>query len=90
MKTLKVFITGLVQGIFFRKYIQDEAKKIGVKGYVRNLDDGRVEVVVEGKEDEVKAMLRKCEQGAPHSKVDNVEYSEIKHVGFDSFKILSM
>ena len=40
MKTLRIFISGTVQGVMFRKFIEDEANKIGVRGFVRNTEDG--------------------------------------------------
>ena len=53
-----VFISGLVQGVFFRKKIKIKAEKIGVTGWVKNLSDGRVEAVFEGDEDKVKAIIK--------------------------------
>jgi len=47
MKRVHVFISGKVQGVWFRSYTEAEAKKLGVKGWVRNLPDGRVEAVFE-------------------------------------------
>jgi len=48
MKTIRVFISGNVQGVFFRQFIKDSADKVGVKGYVRNLAGENVEIVAEG------------------------------------------
>ena len=90
MKTVKVFITGNVQGVFFRKFIKDEADKLKLKGFVRNLDDGRVEVVIEGEDSKVNEMLEKCKTGSQHSDVKNAEVEDMNHQGFDSFKVLSL
>lgn len=90
MKTIRMKISGLVQGVFFRKYISDEAKKIGIKGHVRNLDSGEVEVVAEGSPEEVDSMVACCKKGAPHSNVKNVDIQELNHIGFDDFKILEI
>ena len=90
MKTSKIFISGTVQGIFFRKFVEEEAQKLELKGFARNLDDGRVEVVVEGKDENVNELVEKCRQGPPHSQVTNVEAKEIKHQGFSVFRILKM
>ncbi len=90
MKTLKLFISGIVQGVFFRKSIEDKAKELELKGFVRNLDDGRVEVVVEGKDENVNEMVEACKQGLPHSEVKNVTTEEIKHQGFSGFKVLRL
>jgi acylphosphatase len=83
-------INGLVQGVFFRKYISDEAKKLNIKGHVRNLDSGEVEVVAEGSPESVEALILVCKKGAPHSNVKNVDIQEMNHIGFDDFKILDI
>lgn len=88
MKTIRVFISGTVQGVFFRQFIKDNADKIGVKGYVRNLENGKVEVVIEGKDKEVSQMLQICRKGAPYSQVKELEIEELKNQGFKEFKIL--
>ena len=88
MKTTKAVISGTVQGIFFRKFIEEEARKLGLKGFARNLDDGRVEVFVEGRDENVNELVEKCRKGPLHSQVDKVKTEEIKHQGFDEFKIL--
>ena len=90
MKTFKIIISGTVQGVFFRKFIQEKAEKLDLKGFIRNLDDGRVEVIIEGKDENTNLMLDFCKQGPEHANVKEVEYSEMKHQGFDCFKILSM
>lgn len=88
MKTLKIFISGTVQGVFFRTFLKEKADELGLKGFARNLEDGRVEVVVEGRDENVNEMVKSCRQGPPHSDVKNVEIEEVKHQGFDEFKIL--
>ena len=90
MKTLKIIITGTVQGVFFRKFIQEKAEQLGLNGFIRNLDDGNVEVIIEGKDEAVNLMLDFCKQGPDHAEVRGIEHSEMKHQGFDSFKILSL
>ena len=50
MKTLRISITGTVQGVFFRTYIKEKADELKVRGFARNLEDGRVEVIAEGKD----------------------------------------
>lgn len=87
MKTLRVYITGTVQGVLFRKYIEEQANKIGIRGFVRNLNDGRVEVIMEGRDDKVNEMLDILRQGTQHAQVRNVEVEELKHQGFEGFKI---
>ena len=68
-----VYVAGRVQGVFFRWYTRDEAEKLGVKGWVRNLPDGRVEAVFEGEREAVERMIEFCRHGPPAAEVENVE-----------------
>lgn len=88
MKTLRVYITGTVQGVLFRKFIEENANRIGIRGYVRNLDDGRVEVVMEGTDDKIAEMLQICKTGNPHSKIREIEIKELTNQGFQGFSIM--
>ncbi|MDP1729218.1 MAG: acylphosphatase [archaeon] len=90
MKTIRAKISGTVQGVFFRKFIADEAKKIGLKGHIRNLETGEVEVVAEGSPEKVDSIIACCKKGAPHSVVKKVDVQEMNHIGFDDFKILNI
>jgi len=90
MKTVRIKISGLVQGVFFRRYIKEEADKLNLKGHVRNLESGEVEVVCEGKPEDVECMLIVCKKGAPNSNVKGLDTQEMNHIGFDEFKILDI
>ena len=90
MKTTRIKISGLVQEVFFRKYMKVEADKLKLKGHVRNLDDGRVEVIVEGRDEDVDTMKLVCKKGSPHSEVKKIEIQELNHIGFDDFRILNI
>jgi len=90
MKTLKMKIFGTVQGVFFRKFIKDNADELGVRGFVRNLEDGNVEVIVEGEDGKVNELVRRCEEGPGHADIKNVDVEEMRHQGFDSFKVSSL
>lgn len=68
-----VFIKGRVQGVLFRYATRDEANLRGVKGWVRNLSDGRVEAVFEGDKDKVDELIEFCHYGPPAAKVSAVE-----------------
>jgi len=88
MKRVHVFISGRVQGVWFRSYTEAEAKKLGVKGWVRNLPDGRVEAVFEGEDSAVDKMVAWCHKGSPYAKVEKVEVIEEPYKGeFTDFKI---
>ncbi|MGQ4892169.1 MAG: acylphosphatase [Candidatus Njordarchaeia archaeon] len=83
-----VYISGLVQGVFFRASTKEVADKLGVKGFVRNLPDGRVEAVFEGDEESVKKIIEWCHRGPPAARVESVEVQYEDYKGeFDSFEI---
>lgn len=83
-----VFISGRVQGVFFRENIRRLARSLGVVGWVRNLPDGRVEAVFEGDEENVRRMIEFCRRGPPAARVDDVEITWEKPKGeFDDFEI---
>jgi len=87
MKAVRVYISGTVQGVMFRKFIEEQANLIGVRGFVRNTDDGRVEAVIEGINEKVDKMIEVCRTGNKHAQVRDVQVQEIKYNGFEGFKI---
>lgn len=87
-KTVKITISGTVHGIFFRAFVKEKANRLNVKGFVRNLSNGKVEAVLEGKVDNVNAMIELCRQGPPHSQVKRVDIKDERFQGFKQFKIL--
>lgn len=87
-KSVRLYISGIVQGIFFRAFVKENAEKYNVKGFVRNLEDGRVEVFLEGNVDDVDKMIEICKTGPKHSQIKDVEIKEEKFQGFKTFKIL--
>ena len=68
-----VYVSGEVQGVFFRDSTREKAQQLGLSGWVKNLPDGRVEALFEGPSKEVREMVRWCEHGPPHAAVENVE-----------------
>jgi acylphosphatase len=87
-KRMHVFIEGRVQGVFFRAETQKTANTYNVKGWVKNLYDGRVEVLFEGKEEDVGRVVLWGHQGPEYSSVTRVEVKEEPFTGeFDSFLI---
>jgi acylphosphatase len=91
MKTCAhVFISGIVQGVYFRAHTRDEARQAGVKGWVKNLPDGRVEALFIGDNDAVGKMLMWVSHGPPGAEVTDVE-SKWEEPGeeFNSFEIIT-
>ena len=83
-----VFISGRVQGVFFRSETRYEAKKHGVTGWVRNLPDDRVEAVFEGEQENVKKLLEFCRRGPSGAKVTNADVNWETYSGeFRDFEI---
>ncbi|MBN2014619.1 MAG: acylphosphatase [Candidatus Altiarchaeota archaeon] len=68
-----VYVSGRVQGVFFRASTRDEARRLGLTGWVSNLPDGRVEAVFEGEEDLVKEMVGWCHHGPSYASVSDVK-----------------
>ena len=87
-KSVRLYINGIVQGIFFRNFVKENAERYNVKGFVRNLEDGRVEVFLEGDVDDVNKMIEICKTGPKHSQIKNVEEKEEKFQDFRNFKVL--
>jgi len=84
-----VFISGLVQGVFFRWETRKNALKNNVKGWVRNLRDGRVEAVFEGEKEDIEKMIKFCEKGSPGAKVEKVEVKWENYKGeYENFEII--
>ncbi len=82
-----IFVSGIVQGVFFRHATKVQAETFNVTGWIRNLLDGRVEAVFEGEENNVKKLVEYCRHGPPGAKVTNVEVEWQKYLGeFTSFK----
>ena len=87
MRRLHVFISGRVQGVFFRIFTQKKAESLGLSGWARNLPDGRVEAVFEGESEMIKQILNWCDQGSPASQVDKVERLEEEPEGLKGFEV---
>lgn len=85
---IHVFISGRVQGVFFRAHTAEKARQLGLVGWVRNTDDGRVEAVFEGPKEKVEEMIKWCWQGPPSSKVEKVsEVPEVSKEELEGFEI---
>ncbi|MCX2819868.1 MAG: acylphosphatase [Methanobacteriota archaeon] len=83
-----VHVSGKVQGVYYRATTRDEARERGVTGWVKNLDDGRVEAVFEGDEEAVQEMVEWCHGGSSAARVDDVEVERGEATGeFDGFEI---
>ncbi len=83
-----VYVSGRVQGVFFRSETQDEALRHGLTGWVRNLPDDRVEAVFEGEKENVEKLIDFCRRGPPGARVTKVDVTWEDCTGqFKSFTI---
>lgn len=89
-KSVRLTISGSVQGVFFRQFVKDNADKKNVRGYIRNLESGNVEIFLEGDSESVDDVVQLCKRGPQHSLVRNVEQKEERFQDFKEFKILKL
>ena len=82
-----VRVTGLVQGVFFRAWTRDEARRLRVNGWVRNCEDGSVEAHVEGDEGAVQQLIERMRGGSPGARVDEMQIEEAEFENFDRFEV---
>lgn len=82
-----VWVSGQVQGVYFRAYAEDEAAFRKVAGWIRNTADGRVEAVFEGSPDAVEAMIRWCHRGSPAAHVTGVDVTWEEVRGERAFRV---
>lgn len=83
----RALVSGRVQGVGFRFFARRAAETAGVKGWARNLADGRVETLVEGEENAVLRYLEKIRRGPIGGRVDSVEVEETSLEGLTTFRI---
>jgi acylphosphatase len=82
-----VFVSGRVQGVYYRATTRETARERGVDGWVKNLPDGRVEAVFEGDREAVEEIIEWCHTGSPDARVDDVEIEYDEPTGIDGFEI---
>jgi acylphosphatase len=82
-----VYVSGQVQGVNFRGATQDKAEELGLSGWVRNLQDGRVEAVFEGDSDTVRQMIEWCKSGPSSAGVDDVSVEQESPEGISGFEV---
>jgi acylphosphatase len=83
-----ILVSGVVQGVFFRHNTMKKANEFNVKGWVRNLQDGRVEIVCEGKKDEVQKLVDWSKKGPTGARVSNIHVTWEDYIGeFNTFRV---
>jgi acylphosphatase len=77
MRRVRVTIRGRVQGVSYRATTMDEARRLGVSGWVRNQPDGSVLLEAQGPSDKIDQLLDWCHEGPPHARVDDVKAIDV-------------
>ena len=73
MRRAYIVVTGRVQGVLFRRYVQERARELGVTGWVKNTLDGDVEMVCEGKEKDITSFISHMRKGPSMAEVKDVQ-----------------
>lgn len=90
MNKAQVFISGFVQGVGFRQFVKKTALGVGLKGWVRNLKDGRVEILLQGEKEDIEKALELFQKGPFLSEVKSVDVIWVDNKEkFDAFEILA-
>ncbi|TCO11057.1 acylphosphatase [Natronoflexus pectinivorans] len=88
MQRVKVLVDGRVQGVGYRYFVNNKATRYGIKGYVKNLPGGQVEIDAEGDVGQLREFLESCYQGPPMARVDNFHRKQVTPYGYTRFRIL--
>ncbi len=85
-----IFVQGKVQGVFYRSWLHKEAQGLSLMGFVKNLEDGRVEALFEGEKEKVEEIIEKCREGSKASEVTHIDviWEEAKG-DYSDFVVLS-
>ena len=88
-RQVRLLISGRVQGVWFRASTREVATNLGLRGWVRNLPDGRVEVTAEGPDSQVEELIGWCHEGPPGSRVGHVDVFEEEPTEAPAFEVRS-
>jgi len=85
---MHAMISGKVQGVWFRASTQRQANELGVTGWVRNLNDGRVEVLACGSDEQIQQLLGWLQRGPEHAAVAEVQREEVPWQELEGFRVV--
>lgn len=86
-KHYSIYVTGRVQGVFYRQSTKEKAAALGLKGFVKNLENGSVQIEVEGPENQIKNLIEWAKEGPVDADVLQVKANEKEVEGFESFEV---
>ena len=83
-----IIVRGLVQGIFFRVSTKEKAQQLGITGWVRNLDSGKVEIIAEGEKKKLEELIEWCNKGPSSARIEEVKTEwQLYKAEFENFDI---
>jgi acylphosphatase len=88
MQTVRLIISGEVQGVFFRASAKEVARKYEITGWIKNTEDGKVEAMIYGQENKVKNFIEWCKTGPEKAKVENVIIHHLPEIKFNHFEVI--
>jgi acylphosphatase len=88
MSTVHLIIEGKVQGVFFRATAKDVADEIGITGWVKNTEEGNVEIKASGSDDQLQKFITWCKTGPRRAIVTNVRVTNIEQEDFKNFEVI--
>ena len=86
--TARIYVTGFVQHVGFRQFVKSKANKLNIKGWVKNLPDGRVEAIIQGDKKNVENLVEMCWKGPFLAHVKDIVIKEEENGNFEFFEIL--
>lgn len=87
-ETLQIIVKGTVQGVYFRQSTKEKALSLGIKGTVKNTDDGSVSIVASGEHKNLQKLIDWCCVGPSHAEVLNVHVEKVPYIEFKEFHII--
>jgi len=87
MTARRVRVFGRVQGVFFRAWTRDEARSLGISGWIRNRSDGSVDAQLEGEPEAIDELIELMREGPPGAHVSNVDIEEADSEGLSGFEV---
>ncbi len=88
IKSLKLIVTGKVQGVFYRKNTQQKAKEFNLVGWVKNNTNGTVEIFIQGHQTDIQKMIDWCWQGPKNAAVSHIEIEESLPKNYSEFNVI--
>ena len=85
---MRLYLTGDFQVLVFNSFIKENAERNDLRGFLRNLEDGRIEIFIEGESEKIDKMIETCKKGTRHSQIKKADLKEETFQDFKEFKIL--